>query len=124
MEKEKEKENQKEKEKEKIIKEKEKVQRTRPMAVNHSLPPKQGNNNKKPRKVQINNSIMTKIGHKTGPRIGGLKVMLPIHNHGGTEIVAGLMDTLPSPTHIVSCPGWNPGTQSTCAKTLCTSFSI
>ena len=110
MAKEKEKENQKEKEKEKNKKEKEKVQRTRPKAVNHSLLPKQGNNNKKPQKVQINNSIMTKTGHRTGPKIGGLKVMLPIHNHGGTKIAAGLMDTLPSPTHIVSCPGWNPGT--------------
>ena len=115
----KEKVNPKEEEKDNNIKEKEMVKHTRPMAVNHSLPPKQGSN-RKPLKVRINNSITTKIGLKTGPKIGGLKVMLPIHNHGGTKIAAGLMDTLPSPTHIVSCPGWNPGTPLTCAKTLFT----
>ena len=124
MEKAKEKVNQKEKEKEKTIKEKEKVQRTRPMAVNHSLPPKQGNNNRKPLKVRINNSITTKIGLKTGPKIGGLKAMPPMINPGGAKIAAGGLHGLPSPIHIVFCPGWNPGTPLTCAKTLSTRFLI
>ena len=95
------------------------MKHTRPMAVNHSLPPKQGNN-KKPLKVRLNNSTTTKIGLKIGTKIGGLKVMLPIINPTGNEKVAGLMDGSPSPTHIVSCPGWNPGTPLTCAKTLST----
>ena len=45
-------------------------------------------------------------------------------NHGG-KTVAGLHIMLtcsPSHTQNVFCPGWNPGTPSTCAKTLSMRF--
>ena len=130
----------KEKEKEKTRKEKEKVKHTRPMAVNHSLPPNQ-DRGRRPLKIKINNNIMKEIGPKiTGgvmpPRINkvGAKTLSGPHtwpHHMEAKIVAGHLKhsmeiphtfTLhsPSPTQSVSCPGWNPGTPLTCAKTLST----
>ena len=133
-EKEKEKKNVKtnEKEKEKKTKEKEMVKHTRPMAVNHSLPPNQ-DRGRSPLKVRINNNIMIKIGPKT---IGGQTVMPPRTNKAGAktmsgphtgphntgpQTVAGHHTTLicsPSPTQNASSPGWNPGTPLMFAKIL------
>ena len=118
---EKEKENPKEKvkekakEKEKTTKEKEKVNHTRQMAVNHSLLPQQ-DRGRSPLKVSINNNMKMDIGPKT---VGGLIVTPPRTNNTGAKTTGPtVMAGLPSLTTNVSCPGWNPGTPLTFAKTL------
>ena len=103
------------KEKEQTTKEKEKVNHTRQMAVNHSLPPQQ-DRGRSPLKVSINNNMKMGIGPKT---VGGLIVMPPRTNNTGAKTTGPtVMAGLPSPTTNVSCPGWNPGTPLTCAKIL------
>ena len=116
------------------------VKHTRPMAVNHSLPPNQ-DRGRSPLKIKINNKIMIRIGPKTG---GGQMDMPPRINHTGAQIMTGVptvaglhnpgaqtMDgrhimliCSPSPTQNVSCPGWNPGTPLTFAETLSMRFLI
>ena len=101
LEKTKEKVKKKEKEKEKTTKEKEKVNHTRHMAVNHSLPPHQ-DRNRSPLKISVNNNMKMDIGPKNG---GGLTVMPARTNNTwakttGPTVMAGL----PSPTTNVSCP--------------------
>ena len=136
----KEKVNPKEKEKEKKVKEKEMVKHTRPMAVKHSLPPNK-DRGRRPLKIKINNNIMKEIGPKiiggvTPPRTNkvGAKTLSGPHiwpHHTGAKPVTGHQSRsveilhifiLHSPSLIqsVSCPGWNPGIPSTCAKILFT----
>ena len=116
------------------------VKHTRPMAVNHSLPPNQ-DRGRRPLKIKINNNIMKEIGPKTiggamPPRINkvGAKTMSGPHtwpHNTGAKIVAGRLNPSmeilhtsilhsPSPTQSVSCPGWNPGTPLMFAKILST----
>ena len=77
------------------------MKHTRPMAVNHSLPPNQ-DRGRRPLKENINNNITTKTGLKTGggktampPRIktGGILTRMPpcINNIGAKTVATNNM---------------------------------